>query len=96
MGELKLIIKKIKRKDAVNKWMKLILELYVLLNLEIDVKKNLLEIIIIIISTYKEFINLEKEKYIRIKTIVDIYYFFYFKIKKHRIFLNIVNAFIIF
>jgi len=60
MGELKLIIKKIKRKDAVNKWMKLILELYVLLNLEIDVKKNLLEIIIIIISTYKEFINLEK------------------------------------
>ena len=40
--------------------MKLILELYVLLNLEIDVKKNLLEIIIIIISTYKEFINLEK------------------------------------
>ena len=58
MGELKLIIKKIKRKDAVNKWMKLILELYVLLNLEIDVKKNLLEIIII--STYKEFINLEK------------------------------------
>jgi hypothetical protein len=60
MGELKLIIKKIKRKDAVNKWMKLTLELYVLLNLEIDVKKNLLEIIIIIISTYKEFINLEK------------------------------------
>jgi len=60
MGELKLIIKKIKRKDAVNKWMKLILELYVLLNLEFDVKKNLLEIIIIIISTYKEFINLEK------------------------------------
>ena len=40
--------------------MKLTLELYVLLNLEIDVKKNLLEIIIIIISTYKEFINLEK------------------------------------
>ena len=60
MGELKLIIKKIKRKDAVNKWMKLTLELYVLLNLEIDIKKNLLEIIIIIISTYKEFINLEK------------------------------------
>ncbi len=60
MGELKLIIKKIKRKDAVNKWMRLTLELYVLLNLEIDVKKNLLEIIIIIISTYKEFINLEK------------------------------------
>ena len=60
MGELKLIIKKIKRKDAVNKWMKLTLELYVLLNLEIDVKKNLLEIIIVIISTYKEFINLEK------------------------------------
>jgi len=60
MGELKLIIKKIKRKDAVNKWMKLTLELYVLLNLEFDVKKNLLEIIIIIISTYKEFINLEK------------------------------------
>ncbi len=60
MEELKLIIKKIKRKDAVNKWMKLTLELYVLLNLEIDVKKNLLEIIIIIISTYKEFINLEK------------------------------------
>ena len=40
--------------------MKLTLELYVLLNLEFDVKKNLLEIIIIIISTYKEFINLEK------------------------------------
>ena len=60
MGELKLIIKKIKRKDAVNKWMRLTLELYVLLNLEIDVKKNLLEIIMIIISTYKEFINLEK------------------------------------
>lgn len=60
MGELKLIIKKIKRKDAVNKWMRLTLELYVLLNLEIDVKKNLLEIIIIMISTYKEFINLEK------------------------------------
>ena len=62
MGELKLIIKKIKRKDAVNKWMKLTLELYVLLNLEFDIKKNLLEIIIIIIiiSTYKEFINLEK------------------------------------
>ena len=60
MGELKLIIKKIKRKDAVNKWMKLILELYVLLNLEFDIKKILLEIIIIIISTYKEFINLEK------------------------------------
>ena len=60
MGELKLIIKKIKRKDAVNKWMRLILELYVLLNLEIDIKKILLEIIIIIISTYKEFINLEK------------------------------------
>lgn len=60
MGELKLIIKKIKRKDAVNKWVRLTLELYVLLNLEIDVKKNLLEIIIIIISTYKEFINLEK------------------------------------
>ena len=60
MGELKLIIKKIKRKDAVNKWMRLTLELYVLLNLEIDIKKNLLEIIIIIISTYKEFINLEK------------------------------------
>jgi len=60
MGELKLIIKKIKRKDAVNKWMRLTLELYVLLNLEFDVKKNLLEIIIIIISTYKEFINLEK------------------------------------
>ncbi len=76
--------------------MKLTLELYVLLNLEIDVKKNLLEIIIIIISTYKEFINLEKEKYIRIKTIVDIYYFLYFKIKQHRIFLIIVNDFIIF
>ena len=60
MGELKLIIKKIKRKDAVNKWMRLTLEVYVLLNLEIDVKKILLEIIIIIISTYKEFINLEK------------------------------------
>ena len=60
MGELKLIIKKIKRKDAVNKWMKLTLELYVLLNLEFDIKKILLEIIIIIISTYKEFINLEK------------------------------------
>ena len=60
MGELKLIIKKIKRKDAVNKWMRLTLEVYVLLNLEFDVKKNLLEIIIIIISTYKEFINLEK------------------------------------
>ena len=60
MGELKLIIKKIKRKDAVNKWMRLTLELYVRLNLEFDVKKNLLEIIIIIISTYKEFINLEK------------------------------------
>ena len=60
MGELKLIIKKIKRKDAVNKWMRLTLELYVLLNLEIDIKKILLEIIIIIISTYKEFINLEK------------------------------------
>ena len=60
MGELKLIIKKIKRKDAVNKWMRLTLELYVLLNLGIDVKKILLEIIIIIISTYKEFINLEK------------------------------------
>lgn len=60
MAELKLIIKKIKRKDAVNKWMKLILELYVLLNLEFDIKKILLEIIIIIISTYKEFINLEK------------------------------------
>ena len=60
MAELKLIIKKIKRKDAVNKWMRLTLELYVLLNLEFDVKKNLLEIIIIIISTYKEFINLEK------------------------------------
>ena len=60
MGELKLIIKKIKRKDAVNKWMRLTLELYVLLNLEFDIKKILLEIIIIIISTYKEFINLEK------------------------------------
>ena len=60
MGELKLIIKKIKRKDAVNKWMKLTLEVYVLLNLEFDIKKILLEIIIIIISTYKEFINLEK------------------------------------
>ena len=62
MGELKLIIKKIKRKDAVNKWMKLTLELYVLLNLEFDIKKILLEIIIIIniISTYIEFINLEK------------------------------------
>ena len=60
MGELKLIIKKIKRKDAVNKWMKLTLELYVLLNLEFDIKKILLEIIIVIISTYKEFINLEK------------------------------------
>ena len=60
MGELKLIIKKIKRKDAVNKWMRLTLKVYVLLNLEIDIKKILLEIIIIIISTYKEFINLEK------------------------------------
>jgi hypothetical protein len=60
MGELKLIIKKIKRKDAVNKWMRLTLEVYVLLNLEFELKKNLLEIIIIIISTYKEFINLEK------------------------------------
>ena len=60
MGELKLIIKKIKRKDAVNKWMRLTLKIYVLLNLEFDIKKILLEIIIIIISTYKEFINLEK------------------------------------
>ena len=60
MAELKLIIKKIKRKDAVNKWMRLTLKIYVLLNLEFDIKKILLEIIIIIISTYKEFINLEK------------------------------------
>ena len=56
MGELKLMIKKIKRKDAVNKWMKLTLKVYVLLNLDFDLKLNLLEIIIIIISTYKEFI----------------------------------------
>ena len=42
--ELKLIIKKIKRKDVVNKWVRLTLKIYVLL----------------IISTYEVFINLEK------------------------------------